>query len=179
MFHRDARKEDAHIIYRWEYTNESERLAATGFRPEDVGVLARQLTPNSLWMLVNHDPPTWEDMTTLNGSLQLGTTSGTAFRGDYGQLAYEHIGSTGESHAYIDQPVTSGSSPYFIGKNITGISHSTLSGLGNDDHPQYLNVGRGDQRYYLKSEVDTISGTLADQINKLKTDMVAYSLVLG
>lgn len=38
----------------------------------------------------------------------------------------------------------------------TGITaHSGLTGLGDDDHPQYHNDTRGDIRYYLQSQVDT------------------------
>lgn len=33
--------------------------------------------------------------------------------------------------------------------------HGLLSGLDQDDHPQYLNNSRGDARYYTKSQVDT------------------------
>lgn len=33
--------------------------------------------------------------------------------------------------------------------------HGSLSGLGDDDHPQYHNNTRGDARYYTKSQVDT------------------------
>ena len=34
------------------------------------------------------------------------------------------------------------------------IDHGNLKGLGDDDHPQYLNVARGDARYYTKTELD-------------------------
>ncbi len=37
--------------------------------------------------------------------------------------------------------------------------HGLLTGLGDDDHTQYLNNTRGDVRYYLKSEVDTSLAT--------------------
>ncbi len=40
--------------------------------------------------------------------------------------AYDHISSTGESHAYIDQDVTIGSSPTFDGTNFTGIPDGGL-----------------------------------------------------
>lgn len=40
-------------------------------------------------------------------------------------------------------------------------NHGELGGLQDDDHPQYLNVSRGDDRYYTQLEVDTISGTIA------------------
>lgn len=34
-------------------------------------------------------------------------------------------------------------------------NHGNLTGLGDDDHPQYLNEIRGDARYYLQDIVDT------------------------
>lgn len=36
----------------------------------------------------------------------------------------------------------------------TVTAHGALSGLGNDDHPQYLNQARGDARYYTKTQSD-------------------------
>lgn len=33
--------------------------------------------------------------------------------------------------------------------------HGDLTGLGDDDHPQYFNQTRGDARYYTKSQTDT------------------------
>lgn len=33
--------------------------------------------------------------------------------------------------------------------------HGALTGLGDDDHPQYLNNTRGDARYYTQAQVDT------------------------
>jgi hypothetical protein len=43
-------------------------------------------------------------------------------------------------------------------------NHGELNGLGNDDHTQYLNQSRGDNRYYTKSEITTISGNIASKI---------------
>lgn len=40
--------------------------------------------------------------------------------------------------------------------------HGALTGLSDDDHPQYHNDTRGDARYYTKSEVDT---SLAGKLN--------------
>ncbi|MFB7798920.1 hypothetical protein [Isoptericola sp. NPDC056134] len=43
-----------------------------------------------------------------------------------------------------------------------GVSdHGLLSGLTDDDHPQYHTDTRGDQRYYRKAEVDAIATTAA------------------
>jgi len=36
-------------------------------------------------------------------------------------------------------------------------THGLLSGLGNDDHPQYHNDVRGDERYYTKPDAYTLS----------------------
>jgi hypothetical protein len=43
-----------------------------------------------------------------------------------------------------------------------GVSdHGALSGLADDDHPQYHNDSRGDARYYTKSQVDTMVNNAA------------------
>ena len=34
------------------------------------------------------------------------------------------------------------------------IDHGNLNGLGDDDHPQYLNTTRGDARYYTQTQLD-------------------------
>jgi len=34
------------------------------------------------------------------------------------------------------------------------IDHGNLQGLGDDDHPQYLNIARGDARYYTQTQLD-------------------------
>lgn len=41
--------------------------------------------------------------------------------------------------------------------------HGALAGLGDDDHPQYLNNTRGDARYYTKGQVDTLVNNAASQ----------------
>lgn len=57
-------------------------------------------------------------------------------------LTWDHVAATW----VLSPPPTGGS----------GTSdHGELAGLGDDDHPQYLNTARGDARYYLKSQVDT------------------------
>jgi len=44
------------------------------------------------------------------------------------------------------------------------IDHGKLSGLNDDDHPQYHTDERGDARYYTQDQVDTISGSLYQSI---------------
>jgi len=45
------------------------------------------------------------------------------------------------------------------------LDHGNLTGLADDDHPQYHDDMRGDARYYTETEVDTISGTLNTKID--------------
>ncbi|MFC5947084.1 hypothetical protein ACFQH9_02175 [Pseudonocardia lutea] len=40
--------------------------------------------------------------------------------------------------------------------------HGALTGLGDDDHPQYLTQARGDARYYTETEIDGFFAGLAD-----------------
>jgi hypothetical protein len=55
--------------------------------------------------------------------------------------------------------------PMRLGAGVTSvIDHGSIIGLSDDDHTQYLNEARGDERYYTESEVDTISGTLNNEI---------------
>jgi len=43
-------------------------------------------------------------------------------------------------------------------------SHSNLTNLSADDHPQYHNDTRGDARYYTQAQITTISGDIVAQI---------------
>ncbi len=44
--------------------------------------------------------------------------------------------------------------------------HGSLSGLTDDDHPQYLNTARGDARYYTRAQVDTLLAAAADKTHR-------------
>jgi len=62
-------------------------------------------------------------------------------------------------------PTSSGhlTTKQYVDEQITAISggtldHGLLLGLGDDDHPQYLNESRGDARYYTQTEVDALLG---------------------
>jgi hypothetical protein len=58
-----------------------------------------------------------------------------------------------------------GSLEYIVMSPAATLEHDELAGLGDDDHTQYHTDARGDARYYLKSEVDTISGALSTEID--------------
>ena len=54
----------------------------------------------------------------------------------------------------------------YVDDEISGLTtdHGELTGLSDDDHPQYHTDARGDARYYTQSQVDTISGSLSSLI---------------
>jgi len=64
----------------------------------------------------------------------LGENSKTAYRGDRGKAAYDHISSTGASHTYINQDVKTTASPTFAGLTLTGklqVANSTTHAMLN------------------------------------------------
>ena len=64
--------------------------------------------------------------------------------------------------------VTQWSSLDYYGTTASGvISHSLLTNLDSDDHPQYHTDARGDIRYYTQAQVDTISGALQTEIDDI------------
>lgn len=64
-------------------------------------------------------------------------------------------------------------------------SHSLLSNLGADDHPQYFNQQRGDARYYQKGQVDqaitqaNVASSAADRDRTNHTGTQAITTVNG
>jgi len=55
-----------------------------------------------------------------NRHFLLGATDSTAYRGDRGTLAYNHISASGSSHSYLNQAVLTSSKPQFAGVNLGG-----------------------------------------------------------
>lgn len=41
-------------------------------------------------------------------------------------------------------------------EGVAAVDHGALTGLGDDDHPHYLNELRGDTRYYTQAQVDAL-----------------------
>ena len=52
-----------HILHAYEYADSTTRLAATGFLAADVGKVARQISDSTYWVLSNHAPVTWKEIT--------------------------------------------------------------------------------------------------------------------
>lgn len=67
--------------------------------------------------------------------------------------------------------------------NVSGVGpvdHGALTGLSDDDHPQYLNAARGDARYYTQSQVDTaLTGKANSTHSHTQADVTGLSAALS
>ena len=63
--HRNITGDDLHILQVWEYADQTAREAATGFVAADVGKVAKQEDNDTWWLLANHSPVTWKQVTDL------------------------------------------------------------------------------------------------------------------
>ncbi|MCR5742055.1 MAG: hypothetical protein K6G38_06325 [Gammaproteobacteria bacterium] len=119
------------------------------------------------------------DYVEISKSLALGTTSTTAFRGDYGQTAYEHSQATGNPHnlALSDLSITVSATEinYLAGLTDTivnelakklNLSGGTLSGFLtlHADPTQRMHAATKD---YVDKEINGISVTVTQNVTKI------------
>lgn len=76
------------------------------------------------------------------------TNNGTTSIHTHSHLILDDIGVN--THAQIDTHLADNNVHF----TESSIDHGSISGLDNDDHPQYLNTTRGDARYYTETELD-------------------------
>lgn len=111
-------------------------------------ITPHEYEPGRISLLYNgqalHSPEDFEE----TGTNELTLTYIAPRTGDILRANYEYLGGTS-------------------GGSIGVSDHGDLSGLSDDDHPQYLNNARGDIRYYTKSEIDSMIGgnTKSGQLN--------------
>jgi len=55
---------EQHVIHRWVYADATARAAATGFVASDIRKLAYQSDTDAYWVLTDHSPITWVQVTT-------------------------------------------------------------------------------------------------------------------
>ena len=61
-FHCELTGLDIHVINTWTYANSAAREAATGFVSDDVYKVSVQTDDDSIWILVDHSPITWQQL---------------------------------------------------------------------------------------------------------------------
>lgn len=87
--HKEILIGENHIIHNFEYSDVTSRLAATGFSSSDVDKIAKQISDNTLWRLINHSPPQWSAIGGPAAFLQ--TVDGPVNVGDSNAPATGHV----------------------------------------------------------------------------------------
>lgn len=57
--HENLTGQTVHVAHAFEYADRAERVAATGFKVDDIGRLAIQLDTGGYWRLLANDPTEW------------------------------------------------------------------------------------------------------------------------
>jgi len=146
----------------------TEKAVKTYVDTEIAGISAGSTTLSGLT-----DTPSGYD----NGKFLKSTTSGTVWatvsggtgtsnHSELNELDYDSSGHTGFASS-AQLTTTSGD---IISQIVT--DHGDLTGLDNDDHPQYLNNARGDARYY-RMNFENVVISAADILSKSTTISIA------
>lgn len=61
--HKNITGGDLHVLHAFSYADEAAREAATGLVVADVGKVAHQDDDDTWWLLANHNPTTWKQIT--------------------------------------------------------------------------------------------------------------------
>ncbi len=141
-FHCELTGLDIHVINTWTYANSAAREAATGFVSDDVYKVAVQTDDDSIWMLVDHSPITWQQL----GGVVVGDISHCDLDNLLVDCHTQYM-PTDASRAF-SQPVC-GAPPtigahlatkaYVDGEVVT--DHGALNGLLDvEDHPDYSTI---------------------------------------
>ncbi len=67
-YHRLLTGDNLHSLQRWEFADETARLAVAGATSADIGKVARQLDDDSFWILTSDSPVIWAGLTSAGDS---------------------------------------------------------------------------------------------------------------
>jgi hypothetical protein len=65
-YHKSLVGDNLHVIHRWSFTDEANRLNVSGVVPEDIGKVGRQEDDNSFWVLTSDSPVVWAPLTAVS-----------------------------------------------------------------------------------------------------------------
>lgn len=153
-----------HVVQAWSYADSTARLAASGFVAADVGKMAEQQSDETWWLLTNHSPITWKDITASGGG-ETNTASnvGTAGVGVYKQktgvdLEFKKINAGSSKVSITDD---TGNDEVDIDVVEANLSHANIGGVTSDQHHV--------RQHALGAAADHTSATLAE-LNTLVSD---------
>lgn len=86
--------------------------------------------------------------------------------GDTTDITFGGTGATSAAGARTNLDVPSNADLTTVANSVV-TDHGDLTGLGDDDHPQYHNDARGDARYYTQTQADTLLNGKADLVGGL------------
>lgn len=112
-FHKNLTGADVHIIHAFTYANAAARLAATGMVVGDKGKIALQSDNNTYYVLQNHSPVTWREITSLGGGggaleWRPGTSNPAPVEdNEFNQKVWKFVAGDGQSlYALVQVPET-------------------------------------------------------------------------
>lgn len=154
-----------HVIQDFSYADSTARLAATGFTAEDVGKTAQQQSDETWWLLTNHSPITWKEITCPTGTGEQNTASnvGTAGVGIFKQktgvdLEFKKINAGSNKVSITDD---TGNDELDVDVVESNLDHANIGGVTEDQHHA--------RQHALGAATDHTSATLA-QLNTLVSD---------
>lgn len=137
-----------HVPYAFEYADETEREAATGFISADVGKFARQLDDNTIWMLTA-TTPTWvavggggvggsgRTLISSQTPTGTGTVSFTSIPGTYTKLTIEFAARSTQSATFVAATIklnTDATATNYRSQLIIATGAASLGSAGADDN---------------------------------------------
>lgn len=140
--HKDLIGGDIHVVHAFTFADETARTGATGLVPTDVGKIAKQTDNDTYYVLVDDSPITWKEITndTVSGEANTASNVGVGGVGVFKQktgvdLEFKKINAGSDKVTVTDD---TGNDEVDIDIDPTKIDHGVLTGLGDDDHTQYV-----------------------------------------
>ena len=152
--HKNLTGSDLHAINTWVYLDSTARGIATGFSLDDKGKIAWQMDNNTFWVLINHNPITWQALGAVNPLMEsiipdMTNASGTVSNISIGTPT-KKINSIYTSELFLDA-----SSLYVNDKKVLEDDSGTITvstDVGED--LRLLTTGGGDIRLTSENEVN-------------------------
>lgn len=146
LLHKDLGPQHAHVPYFKTYPSSAERLADSSLSPEDEGKLARQMSDNTLWMLVDWETPSWVAIGGSGGGSEL--PEGAVYTTSTYEDPADELGYGEWELLKIDfeeAEQVSGGSKTYVGDDtvITALSSTNLEVIQEIPEAEYLLIGGG------------------------------------
>lgn len=117
--HEQSGPDQIHVPYAWTFANQAARETGVGIDASGIGKLARQLSPESLWMLTGTDPVTWQKIGSDEASV-FPAPGAIPRAGEDGKLDAGWIAEAAPSSGYA-QYLTPGTFTFVVPENVTAV----------------------------------------------------------